>query len=139
MYYTRLLEMSGKQTIREIFPNYQLFVYGGVNFQPYRAQLEELTGGPIAGLETYPASEGFIAFQDLENVDDGLAIQCNSGIFFEFIPVEEISSSSPNRLSLSDVQLGKEYAVIINSNAGLWGYNLGDTVSFVSLDPFRLK
>jgi len=139
MYYTRLLEMTGKQTIREVFPNYQLFVYGGVNFQPYRAQLEELTGGPIRSLETYPASEGFIAFQDLENVDDGLAIQCNSGIFFEFIPVEEIASATPNRLSLSEVQMGKEYAVVINSNAGLWGYNLGDTVSFVSLDPFRLK
>lgn len=139
MYYTRLLEMTGKQTVREVFPNYQLFVYGGVNFQPYRAQLEELTGGPILSLETYPASEGFIAFQDLENVDDGLAIQCNSGIFFEFIPVEEISSAAPNRLSISEVELGKEYAVIINSNAGLWGYNLGDTVSFVSLDPFRLK
>jgi hypothetical protein len=139
MYYTRLLELSGKNTIREIFPNYQLFVYGGVNFEPYRAQLEQLTGGPIHSLETYPASEGFIAFQDLVNADDGLALQCNSGIFYEFIPVEEISSSNPNRLSLSDVQFGKDYAVVINSNAGLWGYNLGDTVSFVSLDPYRLK
>ncbi len=139
MYYKRLLELSGKQTIREIFPHYQLFIYGGVNFEPYRAQLEELTGGPVPSLETYPASEGFIAFQDLASADDGLALQCNSGIFFEFIPVEEISSANPIRLSLQEVQLGKDYAVVINSNAGLWGYNLGDTVSFVSLDPFRLK
>ncbi|HEX5113297.1 MAG TPA: GH3 auxin-responsive promoter family protein [Saprospiraceae bacterium] len=139
MYYNRLLELSGKQTIREIFPNYQLFVYGGVNFEPYRAQLEQLTGGPIYSLETYPASEGFIAFQDLENVSDGLALQCNSGIFFEFIPVEEISSSHPIRLSLSEVQTGKDYAVVINSNAGLWGYNLGDTVEFVSIHPYRLR
>jgi len=139
MYYTRLLELSGKDTIREIFPNFQLFVYGGVNFEPYRNQLEQLTGGSISSLETYPASEGFIAFQDLENGDHGLALQCNSGIFFEFIPVEDVFSSQPARLSLSEVQLGKDYAVVINSNAGLWGYNLGDTVTFVSLDPFRLK
>ena len=139
MYYTRLLELTGKQTVKEIFPNYQLFVYGGVNFEPYRAQLEQLTGGPIPSLETYPASEGFIAFQDLESADDGLALQCNSGIFFEFIPVEEITSEHPVRLPLSEVQLGKDYAVVINSNAGLWAYNLGDIVTFVSLDPFRLK
>jgi hypothetical protein len=139
MYYTRLLELTGKQTVKEIFPNYQLFVYGGVNFEPYRAQLEQLTGGPISSLETYPASEGFIAFQDLPNAADGLALQCNSGIYFEFIPVEEITSAHPIRIPLSEVQLGKDYAVVINSNAGLWGYNIGDTVTFVSLDPFRIK
>jgi hypothetical protein len=139
MYYTRLLEMTGKQTVREIFPNYQLFVYGGVNFEPYRSQLEGLTGGPVPSLETYPASEGFIAFQDLEIHDEGLLLQCNSGIFFEFIPRDEVTSTQPIRLSLDEVETGQEYAVVINSNAGLWGYNLGDTVSFVSLDPFRLK
>jgi hypothetical protein len=139
MYYERLLSLTGKNSIREVFPNLQLFVYGGVNFEPYRSRLEQLTGGPVAGLETFPASEGFIAFQDLEDVAAGLLLQCNSGIFFEFVPADEIHSSTPTRLTLAHVETGKNYAIILSTNAGLWAYNLGDTIEFVSLDPYRVK
>lgn len=137
MYYERLLERSGKKTVKEIFPNYSMFVYGGVNFEPYRAKLEELVGGRIDSVETYPASEGFIAFQDRPD-DPGLLLNANSGIFFEFVPAEEIFDESPTRLSLGEIELGVNYVLIINSNAGLWGYNIGDTVQFVSKDPYRL-
>lgn len=137
MYYERLLETTGKANIREIFPNYSVFVYGGVNFEPYRARLEALTGGPIDSVETYPASEGFIAFQD-RFPSEGLLLNTNAGIFFEFIPADAYYSENPPRLWLKDVQLGVNYVLIINSNAGLWGYNIGDTVQFVSLQPYRL-
>jgi hypothetical protein len=137
MYYERVLERTGKKTIKEVFPNYNLFMFGGVNFEPYRAKLEELIGGRIDGIETYPASEGFIAFQDQQG-ESGLLLNTNSGIFFEFIPVEEAMNDNPTRLMLSQVELHKDYAIIINNNAGLWGYNIGDVVRFVSLDPFRL-
>ncbi|MEM7105017.1 MAG: GH3 auxin-responsive promoter family protein [Bacteroidota bacterium] len=137
MYYERLLDRSGKSNILELFPNYSLFVYGGVNFEPYRAKLEELVGASIKSLETYPASEGFIAFQDRLD-DPGLLLNVNVGIFYEFVPVDEIFSENPTRLSLGEVELGTNYALIINSNSGLWGYNIGDTVKFVSTDPYRL-
>ncbi|HZV71827.1 MAG TPA: GH3 auxin-responsive promoter family protein [Saprospiraceae bacterium] len=139
MYYERILEISGKKTIKEVFPNFQLFVYGGVNFEPYRFQLEKLTGGPIPGLETYPASEGFIAFQDLENAAEGLLMQCHAGIFFEFVPVSELNSSNPIRLTLPEVEVGVDYALIISTNAGLWAYNIGDTIEFISTAPPRIK
>jgi hypothetical protein len=139
MYYERLLELSGKSTVQEIFPNFQLFVYGGVNYEPYRAQLERLTGGRIAGLETYPASEGFIAFQDLDDATAGLLLQSDSGIFFEFVPTNEIHSANPTRLTIENVETGKDYAVIMSSNAGLWAYSIGDTVEFLSIHPFRLR
>ncbi len=139
MYYERLLEVSGKKNIQDLFPNFQLFVYGGVNFEPYRHQLERLTGGKVASLETYPASEGFIAYQDLEDSSQGLLLQCNSGIFYEFVPVEEIHHEHPIRLSLKDVSLGKDYALIMSTNAGLWAYSIGDTIQFVSKNPFRVK
>jgi len=122
-----------------VFPNFQLFVYGGVNFEPYRAQLERLTGGSVNSLETYPASEGFIAYQDLDDASQGLLLQCHSGIFFEFIPVTEVHSSNPSRITLDDVQVGIDYALIITTNAGLWSYNIGDTIEFVSIDPPRIK
>lgn len=138
MYYERLLEHTGKSTIKEIFPNYSMFVYGGVNFEPYRDKLEELVGERIPSLETYPASEGFIAFQDNPDIPD-LLLNANSGIFFEFIPAAEIFNDNPTRLSLADVQTGVNYAIIINNNAGLWGYNIGDTVSFTSTQPYRLR
>lgn len=138
MYYERLLEHTGKSTIKEIFPNYSMFVYGGVNFEPYRDKLEELVGERISSLETYPASEGFIAFQDNPDLPD-LLLNANSGIFFEFIPAEEIFNENPTRLSLADVKVGVNYAIIINNNAGLWGYNIGDTVSFTSTQPYRLR
>jgi hypothetical protein len=137
MYYERLLERTGKKTVKEIFPNYSLFMYGGVNFEPYRTKLEELVGGRIDSIETFPASEGFIAFQD-DMHDKGLLLNTNSGIFFEFIPVENIGDENPVRLMLDQVELNKDYALIINNNAGLWGYNIGDCVRFVNLNPYKL-
>ena len=127
MYYERLLTKSGKNTIKEIFPNFNLFMYGGVNFEPYRSQLETLTGARIPSIELYPASEGFIAFQDVQG-DQGLLLNTNSGIFFEFVPVSEANDEKPSRLKLDQVELDKDYVIIINNNAGLWAYNLGDCV-----------
>lgn len=137
MYYERLLEISGKSTVKEVFPDYTLFMYGGVNFEPYRTKLEQLVGSRTDSIETYPASEGFIAFQDDVN-DPGLLLNTNSGIFYEFIPVESVFDPTPERLSLQDVELNKDYAVIINNNAGLWGYAIGDCIRFVSRDPFKI-
>ena len=139
MYYEELLKLTGKKNIKEIFPNLQLFIYGGVNFAPYRDQLESLTGGPVNSIETYPASEGFIAFQDQVDVEEGLLLQCNSGIYFEFVPSSEIHSPQPVRLTLDEVQTGIDYVLIITTNAGLWSYNIGDTVEFISLHPPRIK
>lgn len=138
MYYERLLARSGKSTVLELFPNLEMFVYGGVNFEPYRKSLEGLVGGRIPSVETYPASEGFIAFQDTQT-EEGLLLNANSGIFFEFIPAGEIFDETPKRLSLVQVEVGVNYAIILSTNAGLWGYNIGDTVEFVNLNPFRLK
>ena len=137
MYYERLLDKTGKKYIKDLFPNFSVFVYGGVNFEPYRASLEALVGKQIASLETYPASEGFIAFQD-DPADKGLLLNAYSGIFFEFIPSEEVFNEQPTRLELKDIELGVNYALVINNNAGLWGYNIGDTVQFVSKNPYRL-
>jgi len=137
MYFERLLALSGKQNIKEVFPEFSLFVYGGVNYAPYRAKMEEIIGGSIDAIETYPASEGFIAYQDSQR-SVGLLLNVNAGMFFEFIPVDEIFNERPTRLSLRDVQLGVNYALLISSNAGLWGYNIGDTVRFVSLTPPRI-
>ena len=137
MYFERILEKSGKKTIREVFPNYSLFMYGGVNFEPYRSKLEELCGKRTDSIETYPASEGFIAFQDDKN-DNGLLLNTRSGIFFEFIPVENAFEKNPDRLMLDQVELNKDYALVINNNAGLWGYDIGDCVRFVSLDPYKI-
>ncbi|MBS1935154.1 MAG: GH3 auxin-responsive promoter family protein, partial [Bacteroidetes bacterium] len=136
MYFDRLMEISGKQ-IKDIFPEFSVLVHGGVNFEPYKAKLFESIGKPIDTIETYPASEGFIAFQDSRK-DEGLLLNTNSGIFFEFVPAAEIFSENPTRLSLKDVKVGENYALIINNNAGLWGYNIGDTVKFLSVDPFRI-
>ncbi len=137
MYYEQLLDRTGKKHVKDIFPNYNIFVYGGVNFEPYRDVLENLVGARIDSLETYPASEGFIAFQDDQN-EKGLLLNTKSGIFFEFIPASEIFNKNPTRLSLADVELGVNYAIILNTNAGLWGYNIGDTVEFVSKNPYRI-
>ena len=136
MYFDRLIERTGKK-ISEIFPNFSVMVQGGVNFQPYRARLMESIGKQVDAIELFPASEGFFAFQDTMD-QEGMLLNTNSGIFFEFIPAAEIFNESPTRLSLKDVKLGENYALIINSNAGLWGYNLGDTVKFVSLNPYRI-
>jgi GH3 auxin-responsive promoter len=137
MYFDWLQEKSDGKKIKELFPNLQLIVHGGVNFQPYKANLLESLGGEVDFIETFPASEGFFAFQDTMD-KEGLLLNTNSGIFFEFIPAAEIFSENPTRLSLAEVKTGENYALIVNSNAGLWGYNIGDTVRFVSTDPYRL-
>jgi len=136
MYFDRLMEQSGKK-ISELFPNFSLLVHGGVNFEPYRAKLFESIGKKIHTIETFPASEGFFAFQDSQE-SEGLLLNTNSGIFFEFVPANEIFNEKPTRLSLRDVKVGENYALIVNSNAGLWGYNIGDTVKFVSTNPYRI-
>ena len=137
MYFEKLTEITGKSSVKEIFPNFNLFVYGGVNYEPYRAKIEAIVGKQIPSIETYPASEGFIAYQDSQKAP-GLLLNVDSGIFFEFIPAAEIFDEAPTRIMLKDVQLDVNYAIIINNNAGLWGYNIGDTVKFVSLSPYRI-
>jgi hypothetical protein len=137
MYFDWLQARSGGKTIKELFPNLQVLVHGGVAFEPYKAKLFNSLGGPIDTVETFPASEGFFAFQDTLD-GEGLLLNTDSGIFFEFVPAGEIFNENPTRLSLADVKVGQNYALIVNSNAGLWGYNIGDTVRFVSLDPYRI-
>lgn len=137
MYFDWLQERSGGKKIKEIFPNLQVLVHGGVAFEPYKAKLFDSLGSPVDTIETFPASEGFFAFQDTLD-EEGLLLNTASGIYFEFIPAGEIFNESPTRLSLADVKLNEHYALIVNSNAGLWGYNIGDTVRFVSLDPYRI-
>jgi len=136
MYFDRLTQVTGKK-IKDIFPNFNVMVHGGVNFEPYRAKLFDSIGRPVDTIETFPASEGFFAFQD-SRTEEGLLLNTDSGIFYEFIPTSEIFSENPTRLSLQEVKAGEQYAMIINNNAGLWGYNLGDTVKFVSTQPYRL-
>jgi len=137
MYFDRLSEKANGKKIKDIFKNFSLFVYGGVNFEPYRARLEQTIGKRIDSIETYPASEGFIAFQDSQK-EKGLLLLVDSGIFYEFIPSEEYFNTNPTRIYLEDVEIGKNYALILNTNAGLWGYSIGDTVKFVSKDPYRI-
>ncbi len=136
MYFDELTKRSGKK-IGELFANFSVMVQGGVNFEPYKAKLIESVGKKIDTIELFPASEGFFAFQDSQS-EEGLLLNTNSGIFFEFVPAGEIGKPNPPRLSLRDVKAGENYALVINSNAGLWGYNLGDTVKFVSINPYRL-
>jgi hypothetical protein len=136
MYFDEIIRRTGKK-VSEVFPQFSLMVQGGVNFEPYRAKLMESIGKKIDTIELFPASEGFFAFQDSQEAE-GLLLNTNSGIFFEFVPAGEIFKENPTRLSLHDVKVGENYAMIINSNAGLWGYNLGDTIKFVSTDPYRL-
>lgn len=136
MYYERIREKTGKP-VGEVFPNYKVFVYGGVNYEPYRGQLEKAVGRRIPSIETYPASEGFIAFQDTQTAA-GMLLNANSGIFYEFVPLEEIHQENPTRFTLGEVEVGVNYALILSNNAGLWAYNIGDTVKFLSKDPYRL-
>ncbi|ARK10713.1 GH3 auxin-responsive promoter family protein [Fibrella sp. ES10-3-2-2] len=136
MYFDRIQARTGK-AIKDVFPNFSVFVYGGVNFAPYRDRLFESIGKRIDSIETYPASEGFIAYQDSQHTE-GLLLLADSGIYFEFIPADQYFAENPPRLSIDEVELGKNYAVIINNNAGLWGYSLGDTVKFVSRNPHRI-
>lgn len=136
MYFDRIRTRTGKK-IKDVFPEFSLFVYGGVNFEPYRAKLYESIGYKVDSIETYPASEGFIAYQDTQT-EEGLLMLLNSGVFYEFIPVEDYFKANPRRLHIGEVQLGVNYAVVMNTNAGLWGYSIGDTVKFVSLNPYRI-
>ncbi len=137
MYFDRLSEVSGGKKIKDIFPNFKLYVHGGVNFEPYRARMEESIGFAIDSIETYPASEGFIAFQDSQK-EKGLLLMVDSGIFYEFIPADEFYNDEPTRIGLEDIELDKNYAIILNTSAGLWGYSLGDTVKFVSKNPYKI-
>ncbi len=138
MYFERLLDKTGADSVLEVFPNFSAFVYGGVNYEPYRAQLERLIGGRVPSIETYPASEGFIAWQD-GAPGEGLLLNVASGIYFEFVPLVEAHSGTPTRLGLREVELGRQYALVLSSNAGLWGYAIGDVVEFTSLAPYRIR
>jgi len=136
MYFERIVARTGKK-VGEVFPNFNLFAYGGVNFEPYRNKFEELIGRKIDAIEMYPASEGFIAYQDSQN-EKAMMLLVNNGMFYEFIPSEEFFNENPTRISLADVKLGVNYVIILNTNAGLWGYNIGDTVEFLSINPPRV-
>lgn len=137
MYFEKLQQLSGKEFIKDIFPDFKLFAHGGVNYEPYRHRLESLIGTPVPTLETYPASEGFIAFQDSQH-EPGLLLNINGGIFFEFVKADELFEEHPKRMMLDEVQIGVNYSIILTTNAGLWAYILGDTVKFVSLNPYRI-
>ena len=134
----KILELTGKKNLREVWPNLELFVHGGTSFSPYREQFEALMPGPnMHYLEVYNASEGFFAFQDdLKRTD--MLLFLDGGVFYEFLPLEELNKLQPRALSLEEVELNKNYALIISSNAGLWRYLIGDTVKFTSLAPFRI-
>jgi len=136
MYFDRIIDRTGKK-IKDVFPDFSLFIYGGVNFEPYRAKLFESIGKPVDSIELYPASEGFFAYQDSQH-EEGLLLLLDTGIFYEFIPTENYFDENPPRLSIGEVEIGKNYALIVNNNAGLWGYSIGDTVRFVSLNPYRI-
>lgn len=136
MYFDRLVEKHGKK-VGEIFPNFSLLVYGGVNFEPYKQKLFESIGKEIDSIELFPASEGFFAFQDSQT-EKGMLLNTNSGIFFEFIPADQYGKPGATRLSLEEVKVDQNYALIISNNAGLWGYDIGDMVRFVSTDPYRI-
>ncbi len=137
MYFEKLLQRTGK-TVSELFPNFNFFIYGGVNFEPYKNKFETLIGKKIDYIELYPASEGFIAYQDSQH-ENGMLLQLNSGMFYEFIPATTFFDEHPTRISLEDVELGVNYVIILNTSAGLWGYTIGDTVEFTSLAPYRIK
>ena len=136
MYFEKLQDKTGK-LIKDIFPKFDLFIYGGVNYEPYRQTFEKLIGKKVDGIELYPASEGFIAYQDSQT-EKGMLLCINHGIFYEFIPSEEFFNKNPTRISLADVEIGVNYVIILNTDAGLWGYNIGDTIKFVSIDPYRI-
>lgn len=133
MYFERLYARSGK-LVGELFKDLELFIYGGVNFEPYRKKFEDLMGRPINSIELYPASEGFFAFQNDQD-DPGLLLQINSGMFYEFVPADRFFDEDPPRLTIEQVELGVNYVLLVSSNAGLWAYNVGDTIRFTSLAP----
>lgn len=134
----RILEITRKQTVKEVWPNLELYLHGGVSFVPYRQQFEKLIGARINYLEMYNASEGFFAGQD-DITADGMLLMCDHGIFYEFLPVTEYEKENPKTLQLNEVEVGKNYAPVITTNGGLWRYVIGDTIQFTSLSPFRIK
>lgn len=136
MYFEKLIEKNGKK-IKQIFPNLQLIVTGGVNYEPYREKMEELLGGKVDIVQTFPASEGFFAFQD-DYTKEGLLLLTNHGIFYEFIPLEQYGKPNAQRLTLKDIELNKDYALILTTNSGLWAYSIGDVVRFIDKDPHRI-
>ena len=136
MYFEKIKDQTN-QNVGELFKNFSLFVYGGVNFEPYKSVFRNLIGRSVDTLELFPASEGFFAYQDIPN-EEGLLLLLNNGIFYEFIRVDEIQQESPRRYTLGEVKTGINYALIISTTAGLWAYNIGDTVRFVSTAPYRL-
>lgn len=137
MYFEKLVDKSGKK-IGDLFPNFSLFINGGVAYEPYRKKFDELIGRKIDVLELYPASEGFIAFQDSQK-EEGMLLLLDNGMFYEFIPADEFYNENPKRLTIGEVELGVNYVLILNTNAGLWGYNIGDTIVFTSKKPYRIK
>ncbi|PCJ81720.1 MAG: hypothetical protein COA49_04210 [Bacteroidetes bacterium] len=137
MYFEKLLKYTGKKTVEEVFPNLSLFVHGGVAYGPYSEKFKQLIGFDIDRVEIYPTSEGFIAFQDKPGVE-GMLLNISDGIFFEFIPMDKYNEDNRPRLTVEKVEIGVNYAVILTTNAGLFGYDIGDTVKFVSLDPLRI-
>lgn len=136
MYFEKLNKISGKK-VTELFQNFQLFIYGGVNYEPYRAKFEGLMGKRVDSIELFPASEGFFAYQNSQS-DKGMLLLLNSGIFYEFVKVDEFFDENRKRLTIKDVEIGVNYAMVISTDAGLWGYNLGDTVQFISLNPYKI-
>ncbi|MFD1161325.1 MULTISPECIES: GH3 auxin-responsive promoter family protein [Hwangdonia] len=136
MYFEKLQQKTGKK-VGDIFKNFNLFIFGGVNYEPYRAKFENLIGRKVDSIELYPASEGFFAFQDKQN-EKGMLLQLNSGIFYEFIKADDFFNDNPKRITIADVEIGVNYVMIISTNAGLWAYNIGDTVEFTSTNPYRV-
>ena len=135
-YFEKLKEISG-QSVGTLFKNFNLFVYGGVNFKPYKTKFDELIGRTVDSIELYPASEGFFAFQNEQN-DSGMLLQLNSGIFYEFISADQFYNPNPTRLTIGEVKVGVNYVMIISTSAGLWAYNVGDTIMFTSIYPHKL-
>ena len=136
MYFDKIMQRTGRP-IKDVFPDFSLFVYGGVNFAPYQGKLFQTIGRPVDSIELFPASEGFFAYQNQQH-DPGLLLLLNSGIFYEFIPADEYFNSNPTRLTIGQVETNVNYALVISSNAGLWSYSLGDTVKFTSTKPYKL-
>ena len=136
MYFERLQQRTNK-TIGELFKGFELFIYGGVNFEPYRKTFENLIGRKVAGIELYPASEGFFAFQDRQD-EKGMLLQLDSGMFYEFVKADEFFDENPRRLTISEVETGVNYVMLVSTSAGLWAYNIGDTVMFTNTSPYRV-
>ncbi|MEX0288865.1 MAG: GH3 auxin-responsive promoter family protein [Flavobacteriaceae bacterium] len=136
MYFEKLSGETNKK-IGELFKNFRLFIYGGVNYEPYRAKFENLIGRKVDSIELFPASEGFFAYQDSQT-EKGMLLLLNSGIFYEFIKADTFFDENPERITLKDVEIGTNYVMIISTNAGLWAYNLGDNVQFISTTPYRV-